>query len=1204
MIELYIENKLIELENELEVELTYETIDPNKLASIKNSFSKTVSIPGTPKNNITFGHIFRNDKYILINIPGSPIESFYDPHKKITWMINRNGSLVQRGYCTLDSIDVNNDGKVTYKLTLYGGLGEFFYSLGYNEDGTPKTLKDVWYHWRPKTTQYEYGNPMNQAEEMIDTLMVCSPYIIVNAYHNLNPIYTYEGTTDIDKDVVFVPCYTGLYNDFDSKHMLVSTFNQNYAAAPLSTQTRQKLKDIFKDSITEDDVTYTTLDRRFTYGGYSYGLATFSRDLDPTETGDLRINELPVAIRLSKLLWAITRPENCGGYEVEWSQSILDSLCFLYGWVLLGKLDTPKETIEQITFGPSQYDTGYITISYNEEDQGAASSADLSYNTLYSNALEAGRYIFNIIVKPKFSFETRYQSQAIDFYEDPWMTAALWMTVSGTNVNIWTRYNTYVIIHTFMSDSMRIATIADVFFYSTDPNEYFGRDSYHTTEDYVETLKTSLENFIGNGIDKITIHNCKPEISSDTHDPSDGTFGRLSISAECANETISFGFNHIGTNITIEQQYLLSFIQWGKQSTPIAGVWGFDDPYNSECPRNLTFFGSPYSQYRTQWYFRPHNEDYIFSIDYINGGLFLSESTGFNILNLDKGTLFASTESPFKYLTDYCKMMNYKFICDNINKKITILDSNEFYEDKMIDLNDKVDYSRLMTIKPVIAKNKLIDVGLKPLDTYPIELVERNLDYKFGIKKFDTNIEYSLPNTTMLDNLVYKSSLDWQLNSIFYHIYPQFPKAYNTPTLSWTLFNYDSGELNKKEFVLLSNDANSNTLTEKYDQIPKLALFDNSQKYVKGTSLVFFNGFVKNYEYVQYTGESLITAINPTQIKPNTYVNYQTPDTERPTQLQVSLHIYENIDPTKTYYVTADTFLQQDYYVVNYYTATGNPNWPYAWIGSELPYNGMTNTRVQLNIPSDTALIKCNFRNADNNAKLEAEEGDIQYAISPLMVFSVDTLEQYYFNGGKRCYIYDFKYNDNFTSWGCYSSDQKGTATSWVLPYFTRDLYNKYIYRNNNQQYQWVSYPYKLASWNMYNQNNLDNIYSLAETVFIKNPQYFYQVTPNSTAFLNNQYNSYTLNIPQDLEGVTIRPWSKWVRQLNDIYDRNSREVTLYVDLTQFSDPNKILRQTYLFEGSKWIITKIHNFKISNYMKDKFTKVTMKKIVDIDAWIA
>ena len=168
MIELYIENRKIDLADDLEINYTYESIDPDKLSSVKNSFSKTVNIPGTPDNNITFGHIFRMDKYISVSSPQN-IGNGYDPHKKVNWFINKNGTLINRGYCTLDNIVIKNEREITYQLTLYGGIGEFFYSLSYNEDGSPKTLYDVFFDWYPKTVLIGHGAALTPGTERTST---------------------------------------------------------------------------------------------------------------------------------------------------------------------------------------------------------------------------------------------------------------------------------------------------------------------------------------------------------------------------------------------------------------------------------------------------------------------------------------------------------------------------------------------------------------------------------------------------------------------------------------------------------------------------------------------------------------------------------------------------------------------------------------------------------------------------------------------------------------------------------------------------------------------------------------------------------------------------------------------------------------------------------------------------------------------------
>ena len=1093
MIELYIENKLIELEDELEVDFTYETIDPDKLSSIKNSFSKTVSIPGTPKNNITFGHIFRNDKWLESFIPGAPIDSYYDPHKKVTWIINKNGTLVQRGYCVLNFIDVEDDRKVTYNLTLYGGLGEFFYSLAYNDDGTAKTLKDVYFNWRPKTTLIGYGPAMNEGEEQVNTLMYCSSQLIAYAYHLLNPLYTYEGTTDIDKDIVFVPCYTGLYDNFDSKHILVSTFNQSYAGAPLSTTTRQELNEVFPQSMTDGDTTYTTMSRTFDQYGYTYGLASFSRDLDPTEAGDLRVNELPVAIRLSKLLWAITRPENCGGYEVEWSDSILNSYNFIYGWLLLGKLDNKTESLSAETV--ASYTIGDVEINYRGVSGADTTSTLPQTVTIFNQQPQlSGNYIFRTTVKPKLNINLN----EINLVASPeFCSGSYFMEVTGGGsqshpafVTYYTRYNVYALVTSIFNGSTRVNTQADLFYYSSlnrYPYSVFGggQPSQQETLNRVTAYLEEFYNLSSGTITKTTLHTCVQTLINYNHLSSSD----YSCEFECPNEDINVAVPGISSlqNLRITQDAVVVAAGWvGRSNTGgsyFIGAWGDENVQIA----HTTFFGIPHYRYperSTNWTMC-HNEpdDYKFGFDVINTGLFLNETIGFNILNLDKTTLFASSDSPFKYLADYCKMMNYKFLCDHTSKKVKIMQANEYYKDTEIDLDGKIDYHRAMSVNPVIAKNKIIDIGLAPLDTYPIELINRKLDYKFGIKKFDTGLEYSATNTSLLDNLIYKSSSDWQLNSVFYNLYPQFPKAYNLSTVSWTLFNYQDSKLNKKEFITATKN-NENSSLQVLDNTPKLAVFDKSQKYTTGSTFIFLNGFVKNYDY------TLVSS------------------TDRST-----------------------------------------------------------------------------------------------YAIAPRLMFSNDTIEQYFFNDGQRCYVWDFKYNDVFTFWGEYSSDQKGVATSWTLPFFTRDLYNEYVYDSESQQYKWQSSLYKLASWNMTNQNGLDGIYSLNNATFIINQSNIYSETATSDIWTQNEY-SIDGAVPQDSAYQTIRPYeTMWDTQLNDIYDINSREVTLYVDLTQFSDVNTILRQTYLWEGSKWIITKIHNFKLSNFMKDKFTKVTMKKVVDISAWV-
>lgn len=1102
MIELYIENKKIDITDDLEINFTYESIDPDKLSAIKNSFSKTVNIPGTANNNITFGHIFRYDKYIQLG-GDTNIDNNYDPHKKANWFINKNGAVINRGYCTLDNIIVRNEREVTYQLTLYGGIGEFFYSLTYNEDGSPKTLYDMFWDWYPKVGLIGHSSALNESEENVKTLYKCSADIVASTYHELNPLYHSSGTTEIDKDVVFIPCYTGLYEDFDSKHMLVSTFNQNYnsVSSYMSEQTKLKLQSSFPDSYTEDDKTYTTLDKNFSStSGYRYGLVTFSRDVDPWEAGDLRINELPIGIRLSKMMEVISQPNNNGGYQVIWDDEIKNSYHWLYSWIMLGKIKQDKNELNLLTFSPSTtYDGQYTTINVDyQTGEGdcvrTATSYDLPQNV---NTVQKGNYNFYLNIFPNLTFMCADFEYWNARYND-YISGS--MHDNGSSFRyIWT---TPVLVHKIYSGSTLIKSIADIFYFSTNPSQYYF--GYGTSNVSISDVQSALNNKInqrfmneGEFIDEYRYHNCKlenPEVSGEGY--------IKQVAFNCANEQIitNLKFNSDISDFRVEQSQGIMWTNLSSTSPFLSsGLYGVDDidfnvrtigssnspsglPVSAEAPYGFVTSNAysmwPYNMFSLQA--NQNNSWAYFNMNEVmNNGILTAKDSGFNIINLDKKTLFANSQSPMKYLSGFCKLMNYKFICDDTNKKIYIHTLKNYYLDRTIDINDRVDIGRDINIKNITTKSKTINIGLDTPESYPTYIFNKISRDKFNTKRYDTGIKYNAAETNLFNDLTYKNLLEWQQSSVYYNLNPQFPRPYNVQSISWTLFNVnsqDSEEIEKKEIFTVGTPSNTTSLLAKSDFLPKIGLFDKDNKTVDfESSLVFLNGFVRNYDY--------------------------------------------------------------------------------SLVGSN-------------------------------------------YVISPRVCFSNDMYEQYFFNQA-RCYMYDFKYDDIFTSWGAYSSYQKGTATSWVLPMFSRDLYNVYDETNG-----WINSTYKRSSWNFINQEGLDTWYNLNsdDTKFIVNPNYNF---PKTTIDIGNiNYNEYSIpSIPID-DNDTERIYDlDWKDYLDDLYDRNARDIVAYVDLSGFGDAKSIMRYFYAYKSHLWIITKLENFKIAETVHDKFTKVTLHKIKDKDTWV-
>lgn len=1325
MIELYIENQKIDLTDDIEINFTYETIDPDKLSSIKNSFSKTVNIPGTPNNNRTFGYIFRFDKYFN-SLNTGRIGNDYDPHKKVNWFINKNGSLINRGYCTLDNIKVKNDYECTYQLTLYGGLGEFFYNLAYNEDGSEKTLYDLFWDWFPKLNIDEYGPATTQADENNTLLYVCEPAQVASSYSKLNPYYQATGSTYIDRDVVFVPCYTGLYEDFDSKSMLVATALQKEAAVPgaqtISDNMRTILSGSFPDSMTQDGKTYNALNRDLEHlGNETYGLVKFSRDLDPFEAGEMRINETPIAIRLSKLMEVISNPINNGGYTVEWDDIIKSSPYWLYSWVMLEKLHTEKQ--EEKSYDLESPDKVISSLVFDW--QTCDGPGNYFNTTLYDGHIEQGTYYMitnydpSVLIRVPLNFNEKTNWDKISSFASNRETSGLWLRES-----VW---NTYVILTSVNLNNSNIKTIADIFFY-WDTLFY---DWYKYKTQYADDLKPILKEYLD---DRDDLPHTIDEVNIYTLTPNEVTYEDDTVSGLVKAKYDTIQFSHLIDvtsygDLKIEQYGVVCWNYYFGDDDPgyyRAGIYGITPPRPKRKINTQTFWSLsptiPLATVTPQWEFiESYDNRYTFEMDVNKDkkfGLYKESSSGFTPIKLYKDVLFANTQSPMKYLSGFCKLMNYRFICDNTEKKIYIKDLKNYYINNIYDLTDRIDIGRDININNVTAKYKHINIGLDTPSTYPVSLFNKSSKDKFNTERYYTNIEYPLPDTELLNDLIFQNTIEWQQSSVFYNIYPQCAKGFNTTTISWNLFNVnretDDVKVQSQQFFTLGVPATEDSLLASNDWFPKQALFSNDDKPVDfESSLLFLNGFVKNYDYIQVP-QSIseeFTNIVPSTVEADKTINDEGEIIENTNQ-----HISEYyFDSSKKYFITASfadaTYENDQTYVVNYYDINNN------WLGGEYTKakvhqaGGFDKVEI-LNIPPLAYTIYCVTPSAQTNP-LYTKQESYAYVISPRLLLSQDNFEQYYLNQD-RCYQYDFGYSiKDWYSWGFAAKTTGGSATSWVLPMFSKDLYNIYApgntyeieetygvlnntyisstgteetnndfevfqyYVDPNKKYkfsakysfdwtgiavayydendQFISSEYnvsapqtqfddavltiptnaskmyvnvqkilsdhtivkvlsdnigwhptakKIASWNFTYQNGLDSLYSLSNTNFVINPQFNYNMISQSINYISN--NEYKIGYwPDDnIEEVNeTRIFdTKWKNYLDDLYDRNAKDVVAYVDLSGFGDANNIMRNIYSWKSHLWIITKLENFKIAETTHDKFTKVTMHKIKDISTW--
>lgn len=207
-IDLYIAGKRVDLDDKSLILFTYTMEDLYDPVVVRNSYSKQITLKGTANNNKIFGEIFRSDRKTVFGDKYTGMQ--FNVLRKTPFAIyDDKNALLEMGYMKLDSIDRSVNG-VSYKISLFGELGAFFYNLTYGEDGDKRTLNDL--VWR------YYGG----TEAKLTPLTLNKDVLVEQAWR-----YLEEGNSYLDSypleywDIInFAPAYNGLPSDFDANKAL------------------------------------------------------------------------------------------------------------------------------------------------------------------------------------------------------------------------------------------------------------------------------------------------------------------------------------------------------------------------------------------------------------------------------------------------------------------------------------------------------------------------------------------------------------------------------------------------------------------------------------------------------------------------------------------------------------------------------------------------------------------------------------------------------------------------------------------------------------------------------------------------------------------------------------------------------------------------------------------------------------------------
>lgn len=140
-IRLFIGNEQADLDNGSFLLFNYTMEELSNPTIVKNSFSRQITLKGTPQNDKIFGGIFRNDRQTQYGSGETGV--YFDPTRKTSFRIfSEAGELLEDGYLKLDKVKTVGK-RHEFVVSLYGGLGSFLYGLSYDTDGNKLSLADL-----------------------------------------------------------------------------------------------------------------------------------------------------------------------------------------------------------------------------------------------------------------------------------------------------------------------------------------------------------------------------------------------------------------------------------------------------------------------------------------------------------------------------------------------------------------------------------------------------------------------------------------------------------------------------------------------------------------------------------------------------------------------------------------------------------------------------------------------------------------------------------------------------------------------------------------------------------------------------------------------------------------------------------------------------------------------------------------------------
>lgn len=785
-VKLFINNQEVEFASSPDILFTFQVDEMTNPTVVKNSYSKSLVIPGTKQNNRIFGGIWNVERVQDIMT--------FNPSKKAPFTIYYNGEIYQTGYVKLLDININNN-KIEYNVSLFGGLGDFFYSLMYSSsddvgESEKKKLRDLHFGTNPTATTSadEFDFQINK-----DT--------VLDAWSHLS-----GGTSESMWNTInFAPLYNGLADGFDSDKVLINTEGNSK----------------IKQSYVSGGTRYTTYE--------NYVLADINNNYTEWQMRDLRSYLQRPVIRVKDIIGAICKPENNGGYEVELDPEFFSSGNPYYwkSWMTLPMLSN---------------------LDYDSTKESASGST--SVNKMTQNYPSGYRYQqqewFSISGMPE---DTKSYNVSVDVDIQAILDSAYTSSlVTGSTSTAET--NTIDITSYSTPDNVNYpsAIAVQLVAYDSDGRVCGGSDNIWITGVYQRRSSGSGGGHTGSGHG-----NTRPQPNNVIPSMTDLNFTPVFENAN-TQQLLSY-FNYVGDNKTrwqlssgvsltiknVKKAWNVRLVLTKVNSSPSATA---HDYYSRVL----------FQPYYTNTGVLMHRITLMDKFNVIVNSAEVTFNTNEAIRSgskFKKAQLLNTDYTPADWLLSYAKQFGLYFSKDKDANKIYIRTRKSFYDgNTIIDLNKMIDNSKQRTINPIVFDAKWYNWQLEQENSTFSKIYQDTYGVKYGSQKVNTGYNFDGNDNDLLNGNIFKGAIEClERSDMFtYTGNDTIDKPWQYQGFSYNL--YSSTDIEESTEITVPATTRLNKLksfqTSKfYDLFSKVQLHDDSNKPSDGSKiLLFFDTFV------------------------------------------------------------------------------------------------------------------------------------------------------------------------------------------------------------------------------------------------------------------------------------------------------------------------------------------------------------------------